>query len=62
MEVKVKYITAQLDDTRSNLEKLEKSKSDFIAVAAHELKPFDAGGRVYRHAARSLDPGSAPMR
>ncbi len=38
LEVKIKHITAQLEDTRSTLETLEQSKSDFIAVAAHELK------------------------
>lgn len=38
MEAKVSHLTAQLEQTRQNLEKLDKSKSDFIAVAAHELK------------------------
>lgn len=34
----VLHITEELDQTRATLEKLEKSKSDFISVAAHELK------------------------
>jgi len=34
----VEHITSELGKTRSVLEKLEKSKSDFISVAAHELK------------------------
>ena len=34
----VQHITDELDQTRATLEKLEKSKSDFISVAAHELK------------------------
>ncbi|MEW6179586.1 MAG: HAMP domain-containing sensor histidine kinase [Chloroflexota bacterium] len=38
MEAKVSHLTSQLEQTRQNLEKLDKSKSDFIAVAAHELK------------------------
>ncbi len=38
MQVKVTYLTQQLDHTRQTLEKLDRSKSDFIAVAAHELK------------------------
>lgn len=38
MQVKVTYLTEQLEQTRQTLEKLDRSKSDFIAVAAHELK------------------------
>ena len=38
MEVKVAYLTRQLDQVKQSLEKLDRSKSDFIAVAAHELK------------------------
>lgn len=38
MEVKVVYLTQQLDHVKQTLEKLDRSKSDFIAVAAHELK------------------------
>jgi signal transduction histidine kinase len=34
----IKHITDQLDKARVTLEKLEKSKSDFISIAAHELK------------------------
>ena len=37
-EAKIAFISTQLTQTRDNLEKLDKSKSDFIAVAAHELK------------------------
>jgi signal transduction histidine kinase len=34
----VAHISAELDDAHRSLERLDKSKSDFIAVAAHELK------------------------
>lgn len=38
MEVRINYLTRQLEDTKQTLERLDRSKSDFIAVAAHELK------------------------
>jgi signal transduction histidine kinase len=38
MEGRVNYISTRLEETRQNLERLERSKSDFISVAAHELK------------------------
>ncbi len=38
MQVKMKYLTDQLEQVTQSLEKLDRSKSDFIAVAAHELK------------------------
>jgi signal transduction histidine kinase len=38
MQAKVNYLTEQLDQVKQSLEKLDRSKSDFIAVAAHELK------------------------
>lgn len=34
----VEHISEELDDARITLERLDKSKSDFISVAAHELK------------------------
>ena len=37
-QAKLNYLAGQLETTRQNLQKLERSKSDFIAVAAHELK------------------------
>ena len=37
-KVHIEHITSELDDARINLEKLDKCKSDFISVAAHELK------------------------
>jgi signal transduction histidine kinase len=37
-EAKISYITRQLDQVRLSMEKLDRSKSGFIAVAAHELK------------------------
>lgn len=37
-EAKISYVTRQLDQVRLSLEKLDRSKSGFIAVAAHELK------------------------
>jgi signal transduction histidine kinase len=38
MESRVNYISRELKETKDKLEKLDKSKSSFIAVAAHELK------------------------
>ena len=37
-KLSVQHITAELEKARLTLERLEKSKSDFISVAAHELK------------------------
>jgi signal transduction histidine kinase len=34
----IKYIQGELESVKTNLERLEKSKSDFISIAAHELK------------------------
>lgn len=34
----VEHVARELDDARVTLERLDKSKSDFISVAAHELK------------------------
>ena len=38
MQVRVAYVSDQLQQAQQNLERLDRSKSDFIAVAAHELK------------------------
>jgi signal transduction histidine kinase len=38
MEARVAYITKELVEVRQTLEKLDRSKSNFISVAAHELK------------------------
>ena len=38
MQTRTSYVSAQLEQTQQTLEKLDKRKSDFIAVAAHELK------------------------
>ncbi|HMN58868.1 MAG TPA: HAMP domain-containing sensor histidine kinase [Anaerolinea sp.] len=38
MQVRVSYVSNQLKQVQQSLEKLDRSKSDFIAVAAHELK------------------------
>ena len=38
MQVRVAYVSNQLKQVQQTLEKLDRSKSDFIAVAAHELK------------------------
>jgi signal transduction histidine kinase len=38
MQARVSYISKQLEQAQQTLEKLDRSKSDFIAVAAHELK------------------------
>ena len=38
IQVRVTYISNQLRQVQTTLEKLDRSKSDFIAVAAHELK------------------------
>ena len=37
-QIRIEYIKKELTQARDILEKLEKSKSDFISVAAHELK------------------------
>jgi signal transduction histidine kinase len=37
-QARVRYVSSQLEQAQSNLERLDRSKSDFIAVAAHELK------------------------
>jgi signal transduction histidine kinase len=38
MQVRVAYVSNQLTQVQQTLERLDRSKSDFIAVAAHELK------------------------
>jgi signal transduction histidine kinase len=38
MQARVSYVSNQLAQARQTLERLDRSKSDFIAVAAHELK------------------------
>ncbi len=38
VETRVAYISNQLNEMREKLERLDRSKSNFIAVAAHELK------------------------
>ncbi len=38
MQARIAYISDQLKSVQQTLEKLDRSKSDFIAVAAHELK------------------------
>ncbi len=38
METRVTYISNELEDVQSKLERLDRSKSNFISVAAHELK------------------------
>jgi len=38
MDQNIAHISARLEEANANLERLDKSKSDFIAVAAHELK------------------------
>ncbi len=37
-KIYVEHVSDELDDVRITLERLDKSKSDFISVAAHELK------------------------
>ena len=37
-EVHVRYVSQELENVRLQLEKFDRSKSDFISVAAHELK------------------------
>lgn len=37
-DAKIEFVTKQLEEVRQTLEKLDRSKSGFIAVAAHELK------------------------
>ena len=38
MQVRVAYVSNQLKQVQGTLERLDRSKSDFIAIAAHELK------------------------
>lgn len=38
IEARISYVSKQLYEIQQNLERLDRSKSDFIAVAAHELK------------------------
>jgi signal transduction histidine kinase len=38
MESRVAYISSELQETQQKLERLDRSKSNFISVAAHELK------------------------
>lgn len=38
IEAKITYISNHLSEVQQRLERLDKSKSDFIAIAAHELK------------------------
>jgi signal transduction histidine kinase len=38
MESRVAYVSNELQETQQKLEKLDRSKSNFISVAAHELK------------------------
>jgi signal transduction histidine kinase len=38
MEANIEHISHQLEHANRNLQRLDKSKSDFIAIAAHELK------------------------
>lgn len=38
MNLRIDHISLELDKARNVLERLDKSKSDFIAIAAHELK------------------------
>jgi len=38
IQVRIAHLTVQLEEVQQTLEKLDRSKSDFIAVAAHELK------------------------
>ncbi len=53
MEARVAYITDELIEVRQTLEKLDRSKSNFISVAAHELKtPLTLHRRLYSNDAR----------
>jgi len=38
MNSNIEHISRELEEANANLQKLDKSKSDFIAIAAHELK------------------------
>lgn len=38
MQAKVAFLSAQLDQLQQELERLDRSKSDFISVSAHELR------------------------
>jgi signal transduction histidine kinase len=38
MEARIDHITSEMEDIHKNMEQLDRSKSNFISVAAHELK------------------------
>jgi signal transduction histidine kinase len=67
MQTRTSYVESQLEQTRQSLEKLDKSKSDFIAVAAHELKtPLTliegyASMLVENHEKKDVDSSDLPL-
>jgi signal transduction histidine kinase len=64
MQARVSYISKQLKTAQQTLEKLDRSKSDFIAVAAHELKTpltLIEGYTAMLHEAREQKDGLSPL-
>ncbi len=63
MQVKIDYISAKLTDARQSVERLDRSKSDFIAIAAHELKTpltlVDGYSAMLREALFPFEKGSS---
>ncbi len=57
MEMRVGYMSRELENTRQELERLDRSKSSFIAVAAHELKTPLTLVEGYASMMREQSPG-----
>lgn len=57
----VERISAELNSARASMEKLDKSKSDFISIAAHELRTpltlIEGYATMLRDRLAGLDPG-----
>jgi signal transduction histidine kinase len=60
-QMHVRHVAQELDQVRAMLERLEKSKSDFIAVAAHELKTPLTLIEGYASMLQENPPESDPM-
>jgi signal transduction histidine kinase len=64
-ENRVTYVTNQLGEMRQKLERLDRSKSNFIAVAAHELKTpltlIEGYSSMIRDLVKPTDPAAASL-
>lgn len=63
--VRIGYITTKLEKVQLELERLDRSKSDFIAVAAHELKTpltlIEGYSAMLRDQIAALNDSDAPL-